>query len=101
LTGSLVCLFLLLFQDVLVDGFAAAESFLHGMPVSDFLFAELPAQEDDAVFDYAGEVEQAHVEVFHLHTGGIDFAQRVLDLLCGLRPAQCSAAYRPRGKRGD
>ena len=47
----------------------------------DSLLAELPAQQDDFVADDAGKIEQADVEVFDLHSGGVDLSDGVLGAL--------------------
>src|SRR5258706_9413163 len=51
------------------------------MPVCDALLAQFPTEQDDAVFDDAGKIQQTDVDVFHLHAGGIDLGERVFHAL--------------------
>ena len=47
------------------------------MPMADGRFAQLPAQQDGAVFNLAGKIEQADIQIFHLHAGGINLGERI------------------------
>ena len=51
------------------------------MPVGDFFLSKFPAQQNYFAFDFAGEVEESDVEVFDLHTGGVNFGDGVFDSL--------------------
>ena len=59
------------------------EAFFRGVPVSDFFFAELPAEQDDFAAYLARKIQQADVDVFHLHAGGVYFGDSVLGALHG------------------
>ena len=61
--------------DPLINGLASGEAFAGGVPVSDSLLSQLPAEQDGASINVAGKVEQADVEVFDLHAGGVDFGE--------------------------
>src|ERR1051326_8515685 len=63
--------------DALVDGLASGEAFLRAVPVRDFFLAGLPAQQYDFAIDLAGKIEQADIEVLHLHAGGGDLGHGV------------------------
>ena len=82
-------------QDALVDGFAAFKAFFPAVPELDFFFAIFPAQQDDLIVHGAGEIQQADVEVFYLHADGVNFRQRVFDVLKGL--VALGAPARPSG----
>jgi hypothetical protein len=62
----------------LVYRLTAFESLAHAVPVSDSFFAELPAEQHGLAIDYTGKVEQADIEIFHLHADGIDLGDCVL-----------------------
>ena len=51
------------------------------MPVSNRGLAHLPAQQHDAAFDNAGEIEEASVDIFDLHSDGIDFSKSIFSPL--------------------
>ena len=65
--------------DALIDRFAPGESFLRAVPVSDSLFAQLPAKQHHLPVHFAGKIEQADVEVFDLHSDGIDLGHGIPD----------------------
>src|SRR5271166_797538 len=69
---------LLAAEDALVDRLAPGEAFLLAVPVSDLVLAQLPAEQNDVTFHNAGKIEQPDIEVLHLHTGGVNFGDRVL-----------------------
>src|SRR6476469_4310497 len=58
-------------QDALVNGLAAFKAFFHAVPEFDLLFTVLPAQQDNLIVHRAGEIQQADIEVFYLHTDGV------------------------------
>jgi len=68
-------------RDALIDPLAAGKTFAHAVPVSDGFFSQFPAEQNRAAFDFAGEVEQADIEVFDLHADGVDFGERIFDFL--------------------
>src|SRR6185437_3502067 len=72
---------LLDFRDGLVDGLAAGVAFLKVMPMGDFFLAHLPAEQNRLAIDDAWKVEQAHVEIFYLNAGGVDFGDYIFDSL--------------------
>jgi len=49
------------------------------VPVLDGWLAQLPAQQEDLALHLAGKIEQSDVEVFHLHAGGVNFGDGILD----------------------
>lgn len=51
------------------------------MPPFDFLFAELPAEKDDAAVSKMGKIAKPHLEVFHEDTHFLDGVQVGADLL--------------------
>ena len=59
--------------DPLINRLASGESFVSSVPMSDALFAEFPAQQNDFPLHLAGKIEQSHIEILHLHTDRIDF----------------------------
>ena len=69
------------------------------VPVRDAFFAQLPAQQDHFFAHDAGEIEQADVEVFHLHAGGVDFGDGVFGALQCLLAFGLAAAQRRRCRR--
>jgi hypothetical protein len=40
-------------------------------------------QQNHAAFHFAGKIEQANVEIFHLHADGVDFGERIFGTLFG------------------
>ena len=89
-------IYLLRLCDPLIDGLASGESLLDPVPMSDGFFPELPAEQDDLSFDFAGEIEQSDIQVFHLHTDGIDFRKSIFGTLFCLGALGLTA-----GKRHD
>jgi len=71
----LVCLFC--FDDLFVDGLAAGEAFGGVVPVGDSVLSQFPAEQHDLAVNFAGEVEQSDIEIFHLDAGGIDLGEGV------------------------
>src|SRR5206468_7784081 len=71
-------------QNALVNRLAAAETFRKSVPVGDLVLPQLPAKKNSLVFDQAGKIEQADIQVFHLHTGGINFGEGIFYRLHGL-----------------
>ena len=74
---------LLRLRDSLIDRFASGEPLLHPVPVGNRLFSQFPAQQDRLPVDFAGKIEQANTQVFHLHACRINFRQSVFDSLLG------------------
>jgi len=72
---DLICLFR--FDDLFVDGLAAGEAFGSVVPVCDSVLPQFPAEEHDLAFNFAGEVEQSDIQIFHLDAGGIDLGEGV------------------------
>jgi len=52
--------------------------------MSNGFLAHLPAEQNDAAFHLAREIEQANVEVFYLDADGIDFSESIFGPLFGL-----------------
>src|ERR1700693_1762169 len=71
-------------RNALVDGPAAGESFFSAVPVSDGVFTHPPAEQHDVAFNFAGKIEQADVEILHLHANGVDFGERIFGALFSL-----------------
>jgi hypothetical protein len=65
----------------LIERLSALEASLYGMPVVDFCFAQLPAEQNDLVADLAGKIQQSLIEVLYLDANRIDFLDRILGLL--------------------
>ena len=65
--GSGICLVrfvaLMVFEEVLIDGLAPGETFIHSMPVADFRLAHLPAEVNLLSVKQSREVNQTCVEV--------------------------------------
>src|SRR4029077_2096477 len=72
--------------DALIDGLAAGEAFFGRMPVGDFLFAKFPAEQENFSFDLAGEIQQSDIYVLDLHSGGVNFSDRIFGALDGAFP---------------
>src|SRR5260370_15741865 len=70
--------------DALIDGLAARKTFFHPVPLRDAFLSQLPAKQDRAAFDRAGEVQQADIDIFDLHPDGINFRQRIAHTLLSL-----------------
>jgi len=68
----------------MIDGLAAGESFFRAVPVSDGVFAHLPAEQNYLAFDFAGEIQQADINIFYLYADGVDFGKGVFGGLLGL-----------------
>src|SRR5271163_4334118 len=51
------------------------------MPVGDFGFTHLPAEQDDLLVDLAGKVQQADVKVLDLDANCVDLFHRILSAL--------------------
>lgn len=49
----------------------------------DFGFAQFPAEQDNLTVYAAGEIEQAYVDVFDLHAGGVNFGDGIFRSLNG------------------
>jgi hypothetical protein len=60
--------------EAVVDRLAALEARFHGVPVFYGALALFPAEEDDFIFDAAGEVEEAGIEVLDLDADFVDFS---------------------------
>src|SRR5262249_51242183 len=77
------CLVWFLFElgDSFVDWLASRVAFVDAVPVRNIILAHLPAEQDRIPVHYTREVEQTHVEIFHLNSGGIDFCDDILDPL--------------------
>lgn len=71
-------------RDSFIDQLAPGEAFFHAVPVGDGFFSTLPTQENDPAIDLAGKIEQADIDVFDLHTDGIDLGEGVFGALLGL-----------------
>lgn len=67
--------------EAVVDGLAAFEAGLEGMPVLDGRFAETPAKENNLVIDTAGKIEEAGFKILDLDTDGVDFRDGLADAL--------------------
>src|SRR5207245_4185332 len=75
---------------VLVDGWlragvawikrlAAGKTFVLAVPEADAIFAQPPAEVDFLIVDQCRKIEQAHFQVFHYATRGLDPLERSLD----------------------
>src|SRR5205807_2240534 len=69
--------------NALIDGLAAGEPFFGRMPVGDFLFAKFPAEQENFSFDLAGKIQQSDIDVLDLHSGGVNFSDRIFGALEG------------------
>jgi hypothetical protein len=56
-TGSVGLFFSLALQDAVVEALAAAKTLFETVPVFNFLFTELPAQENDLIGHLAGKIQ--------------------------------------------
>jgi len=65
--------------NALIDALASAVAFIHSVPVANGRLSQLPAEENDLALHDARKIEQADVEVLHLHAHGCDFGQRIGD----------------------
>ena len=79
--------------DALVDGLAAGESFVGAVPVRDGWFAHPPAEQNDAAFHLAGEIEQSDIEILDLDADGVDFGESVFGSLFSLGALGLAAGY--------
>src|ERR1041385_1407053 len=96
----------LLPANALVDGLAALKTFFHAVPELDFFFSILPAQQDNFIVHDAGEIQQPDIEIFYLHADGINFRQRVLDVLesfvaLGATPRHCRNIHKKAAAQQD
>jgi len=66
-----------------VDGLASGKAFTGAVPVGD-VGSPVSSRAAGSRFDFAGEVEQSDVDVFHLDSGGVDFGEGVFDAANGL-----------------
>src|SRR5215472_8232038 len=76
-------LFLARAGDAIVDGLAAGKALFGRVPVRDLVFAEFPAKQHDFTLDAAGKIQQPDIDVFHLHTSGMNFGDGVFSALDG------------------
>src|SRR6202140_4797988 len=93
-TGGRELINLLRACDPLVNRLSPGESFLRAVPMRDGLLSQLPAQENDLAFDFAGKIEQANVNVFHLHPDGVDLGQRIFGALFRLDALRLAPSQR-------
>src|SRR5262249_29049840 len=82
------------FRNALINRLAASETFLRSVPMRDGFLSQLPAQQDRLPLDFAGEIEQAHIQVFYLYTDRINLGQGVFSLLLGLGTLGAPAGHR-------
>jgi hypothetical protein len=59
--GGLVGPFRAALLETLVEGLSALESSLHGMPVINLCFTQLPTEQDDLLADLAWEIQQSFI----------------------------------------
>src|ERR1700719_4388872 len=77
-----VCLLRL--ADLLVNGLSAGKTLAGVVPVRNPLLSQLPAEQHGMAVNFAGEVEQADIEVLHLDSGGVDLSQGIFHARDGL-----------------
>jgi len=68
-------------METLIERLSALKPSLYRMPVVDFCFAQLPAEQNDLVADLAGKIQQSLIEILYLDANRIDFLDRILGLL--------------------
>jgi len=56
------------FEKALIERLPALEAGLYRMPVIDFCFPELPAQQNNLVPQLAWEIQQSLIKIFYLDT---------------------------------
>src|SRR5258708_38546538 len=64
-----------------IQRFPARKSILSGVPVADLFLAQLPAEQHRFAVQDARKIQQAFLQVLHLHANFIDLGQRVPRLL--------------------
>ena len=64
-----------------VDWLAAGEAFVLAVVEADAILAEFPAEVDFVAINARGEIEQAHIQIFHHAAGFLDAIQRGLNAL--------------------
>jgi hypothetical protein len=77
--------------NALIDRLASSETFGFTVPVGNGRLAKLPAEQHNFTFHFAGEIQQADVEIFNLNSGSVDFADGILDPLNGFFPLGLAA----------
>ena len=65
----------------LIERLSTLKAGFYSVPVVNFCFAQLPAEQNDLLADLAWEVEQTFIEIFYLDANRIDFLDRILGLL--------------------
>ena len=68
-------------METLIEWLSALEASFYGVPVVNFCFAQLPAEQNDLLPDLAGEIQQSFIEILYLDANRIDFLDRILGLL--------------------
>lgn len=81
-------------RDPLVNRLAPGKAFLHAMPMGNRFLAKLPAEQDGLSFDLAGKIEQPDIKILDLHSDGIDFGERIFEVLFGFYPFGLAAGQR-------
>lgn len=70
-------------QEFFVDGLAAAEALVGGMPVFDGFFAKAPAKADLVAVVEGGKINEADIEILDLAAEGGDLLEDLIELLGG------------------
>ena len=69
------------FLKTFIQALPALESSLYGMPVVDFRFPQLPAEQHDLLSGLKWKIQQPLSEILDLDTDRINFLDRILGLL--------------------
>src|ERR1017187_9900594 len=67
-------------EEILVDGFAAAEAFFEAVPEVDAFLAEAPAEQNFGAAVHGGEIDEADAEVLDLAAVGVDLLDGFVQL---------------------
>jgi hypothetical protein len=65
----------------LIEWLSALEAGFYRVPVVNFCFAQLPAEQNDLVAYLAWKIQQSFIEILYLDTNRINFLDRILGLL--------------------